>query len=183
MLRELLADAARAGLAFGFLGLMRCPRLARSLGEAVAAGELPRFSEHADLDAALEWCEVGLLGRRASAARAEPPLEAHAALRGLDGEDLRRLVTLAERREWAPRQVVVREGEAAEEFFLLVAGRLSVFAARPSGELHRLATLLPGASFGESALMRALLASLLRSSIAISARLTRELAAARSPPT
>jgi CRP-like cAMP-binding protein len=109
----------------------------------------------------------------------------------------------------------VREGEPAEAVFLLVAGRLSVLAPAPDGQLRRLATLTRGASFGEAALVEratrtarvraeepsvcwalprekieaelagrpelraALLGSLLRSSVAIASRLTRELAAAR----
>jgi glutaminase len=217
ILCELLADAARAQLAFSCVGLARHARLARSLGEAVAAGELPHFAQHADLDAALEWCEQRLLGDGAtSAAQAELALEQHEALAALEPEDLRAVAALAERRELAPRQIVVREGDPADEVFLLVAGRLSVLASSPDGQLHRLATLSPGMSFGESALaqrgtrtalvradepsvcwalrrdaleaasrerprlMTALLGSLLRSAIAVSARLTRELAAARS---
>ena len=218
MLRELLVDAARAGLALGFVGLTRCARLARSLGEAVAAGSSRTFRSTPISTPRSSGARRACWARALRATDAELVLEAHPALRGLDAEDARRVAALAERRELSPRQVVVREGEAAEELFLLVAGRMSVFAAKPSGELHRLATLLPGASFGESALlergtrtalvradepsvcwalrrdaleaasaerprlMRALLGSLLRSSIAISARLTRELAAARSAP-
>jgi len=220
VLHELLADAAGAGLAFSFVGLARQPRLARSLGEAVAAGELPHFPQHADLDAALEWCEERLLGESA-VVRGPPgelPLEAHEALRGLDAEELRCVVALAERRELAPRQVVMREGDPSEDLFLLVSGRMGVFAASSDGHLRRLAVLSPGASFGESALlergtrtalvraeepsvcwalrrdaleaasaarprlMNALLRSLLRSAIGVSARLTRELAAARAGP-
>ncbi|HEY8121224.1 MAG TPA: glutaminase A [Myxococcota bacterium] len=216
ILCELLAGAARAQLAFSCVGLARHARLARSLGEAVASGALPHFAQHADLDAALEWCEQRLLGEGASAPQTELALEQHEALAGLEPEDLRAVVALAERRELAPRQIVVREGDAAEEVFLLAAGRLSVLASSADGQLHRLATLSPGMSFGESALvqrgtrtalvradepsvcwalrrdalegasrerprlMTALLGSLLRSAIAVSARLTRELAAARS---
>ena len=66
----------------------------------------------------------------------ELELEAHDALRGL-----------------APREIVVREGDPSDEIFLLVAGRLSVFATSPTGQLQRLTTLSPGMSFGESALL------------------------------
>ncbi len=217
IVRELLSAGGEGGPALSFVGLVRQPRLARTLGEAVALGEIARLLQHADLDAALEWCEDQLLASCAKAGPAdEVPLETHAALQGLDAEDLRCVLALAERRELAPRQIVVREGEPAEEIFLVVAGRLSVFAASADGELRRLATLSPGTTFGESALvargvrtalvradepsvcwvlrrdaleaasaerprlMSALLASLLGSSLAVVARLTRELADARS---
>jgi glutaminase len=154
VLRELLADAAKAGLAFTLVGLARHARLARSLGEAVAAGELPHFPQHASLDAALEWCEQLLLEEGSARAPAvELPLAEHAALAGLAPEELSLVESLAERRELAPRQIVVREGEPSEELFLVAAGRLSVFAASPDGELRRLSTLAPGVTFGESALV------------------------------
>jgi glutaminase len=154
VLRELLEGAAEAGLHFAFVGLDRHARLARSLGEAVAAGALPHFPQHANLDAALEWCEERLLAEASPRSPArELALAEHAALAGLAPEELGRLTALAERRELAARQIVVREGEPSEELFLVAAGRLSVFATSPNGELRRLSTLSPGMSFGESALL------------------------------
>jgi glutaminase len=152
LLRDLLTDAAN--LSFSFVGLGRHARLERSLGEAVAAGALPHFPRHADLDAALEWCEEKLLGMNGGAApEVELPLAEHETLRGLSPEDLECVLALAERRELAPRQIVVREGEPADEIFLLVAGRLGVYASSADGQLRRLSTLSRGTSFGESALV------------------------------
>ncbi len=154
VLRELLEGAAQSGLALSFVGLPKQPRLARSLGEAVASGELPHFPQHPDLDAALEWCEDVLLGPRPTGADAvELALDTHPSLRGLDSEALRCVVALAERRELAPQELVWREGDPSEEFWLVVSGRLSVLAASPDGRLRRLSTLLPGTSFGETALI------------------------------
>ncbi len=219
VLRELLAGAAASGLEFSFVGLARHARLARALGEAVAAGAFPHFPQHADLDAALEWCEERLLSEcGAQPSPEELPLASHEALQSLAPEELACVAALAERRALAPREVVVREGDPSEELFLLVAGRLSVFASSPNGQLRRLSTLSPGMSFGESALVErgtrtarvradepsvcwvlrrdaleaagaqhphllpALLGTLLRSAIGVSARLTRELALARGGP-
>ena len=154
VLRELLEGAVQSGLSFSFVGLAQQLRLARSLGEAVASGALPHFPQHPDLDAALEWCEESLLGpRKASDDAAELALDTHAALRGLDADELRCVVELAERRELAPRELVWREGDPSIELWLLVSGRLSVLAASPDGQLRRLSTLLPGMSFGETALL------------------------------
>lgn len=219
VLGDLLADAAADGVAFAFVGLGRHPRLARHLGELVAAGRLAHFPQLADLDTALEWCEDRLLGPASPAPPTlELALEDHPALRALDEAERRELRLLAERRVIEPRRIVAREGDPADELWLVVAGRLDVLAAHPSGELRRLTTLAPGSSFGESALLsegrrtasvraeapsvcwtlhrdrleeagrrtprllHGLLASLLGSAMEINARLTRDLAAARTMP-
>ncbi len=154
VLRELLASAADAGIAFSFVGLARHARLARSLGEAVAEGLFPHPPQHTDLDTALEWCEERILASAEFPATVgELAFESLEALRGLDPADRRRVAELAVRREIEPREAVVREGDPSEEIFLLVAGRLSVFATSPTGQLRRLTTLSPGMTFGESALI------------------------------
>jgi len=154
LMGELFADAAGTGLAFGFVGLDRHSSLARRLGESVAAGTFPHFPRFPDVDAALEWCEEQILAASDSTAFVgELPLEAHEALRGLAPEELLHVAALAERRELSAREVVIREGDPADALFLLVAGRLDVFATSPTGQLRRLTTLAPGMSFGESALL------------------------------
>lgn len=54
-----------------------------------------------------------------------------------------------ERRGFAPRALVVRKGEPADELFVLVRGELSVLVDAASGRLRRLATPSPGMGFGE----------------------------------
>jgi glutaminase len=215
ILRELLIGGVGVGREFALVGLARHAQLERRLGEAVANGSLPRLAQYAELDAALEWCENRLLGAHGAASADAPELSLaeHELLGGLDAEQLRCVAQLAERREFAPRQFVVREGDPANELFLLVRGGLSVLASGPNGELRRLATLSPGMTFGETALvergarsafvradsvavcwvlpcaalesasrarpglMIALLGNVLRSSLQIVSRLSRELAA------
>lgn len=154
VLRALLGAAAGLGVELAFVGLAPHTRLSRGLGEAVAEGLFAHFPQPADLDAALEWCEERLLldydGPRG---KAELALGEVDALRGLDPGELACLASLVTRRELAPREILVREGDPAAEIFLLVAGRLDVFATTPTGELRRLTTLAPGATFGESALV------------------------------
>jgi len=150
---EQLAAGVEEGREHALVGLARHARLARSLGEAVAQGTLPHLPQLADLDAALEWCEAKLLGERTAAEESELALAQHEALRGLEPDELRCILELAERRELAARQIVVREGEPADAIFLLVRGRLSVLGANAAGQLGRLSTLSAGMSFGESALV------------------------------
>ena len=150
-----MIGGAAAGREFAVVGLARHSRLERGLGAAVVDGSLPRLVQYAELDAALEWCENRLLSEHGAAPADGPelPLAEHELLRGLDAEDLLAVANLALRREFAPRQLLVREGELADELFLLVRGGLSVLASGPDGELRRLATLSPGMSLGESALL------------------------------
>jgi CRP-like cAMP-binding protein len=56
------------------------------------------------------------------------------------------------RREFAPRQMIVRPGEAADAVLLLVRGEVSVLIDTAGGRMHRLATLSAGMAFGEPAL-------------------------------
>jgi len=155
ILGELLHASAEAGPELMFVGLSRHPRLARSLGDAVARSVLPQLSQFDELDAALEACEERLLGRGRGArgVESELPLAEHELLAGLDPSDLRWVLETAERREIAARQIVVREGDPADEVFMLVRGSLSVFASSGDGQLRRVSTLCAGMSFGESALV------------------------------
>jgi CRP-like cAMP-binding protein/cytochrome P450 len=72
---------------------------------------------------------VGLMGRRAMAntlGRALPDLDAAA---------VRRLAAVGTTRTFAPGETIVRQGEAADRFFLLVRGRVEVSVAAADGEI------------------------------------------------
>jgi ABC-type lipoprotein export system ATPase subunit len=71
--------------------------------------------------------------------------------------DLVQLGSTAERwtpRRYAPGQVVVRQGERADRFFIIVRGDAEVLIERPDGEPIHVNTLEPGQYFGEIALVR-----------------------------
>ena len=69
-------------------------------------------------------------------------------LSDLDFEQLERLADVAEIEYWKPGEVIVREGETAREFFVLLSGRASTaIEGREVSELH------PGDAFGEIALI------------------------------
>lgn len=153
--RELLIGSVDSGRDFACVGLSQHPRLARSLGEAVAYRALPHLLQYGELDSALEWCESELLSEHGARGvqRTELPLAEHELLQGLDPADLLFIANLAERREFAARQLVVRQGDPADDLFLLVRGQLSVLASEQGAELRRLSTLSPGMGFGETALV------------------------------
>jgi len=69
-------------------------------------------------------------------------------LRGLEFAQLERLADAAEIEDWQPGEVIVREGETASDFFVLLMGR-----ARTAIEGRQVSELLPGDAFGEIALI------------------------------
>ena len=79
------------------------------------------------------------------------PLAEHEALRGLSKDELRELETRLERKTYAPGQVIVRRGEAADRLYFLTRGEVSVAAELANGQQKRLSTLSAGSIFGELA--------------------------------
>ncbi len=63
---------------------------------------------------------------------------------------LRRIARLAEAREYAPGELIIREGEPANAFYILVAGRAQVLRGKRSAPVT---TLRVGDFFGEMALL------------------------------
>lgn len=70
-------------------------------------------------------------------------------LAGLPGQTLARLGERMQRRELAPGEAVVRQGEEADRFYVVLSGMLSVRQA----ERGERGVLRPGDYFGEVALM------------------------------
>jgi CRP-like cAMP-binding protein len=70
----------------------------------------------------------------------------------LDDAGRLRLLEAAERRHASAGEVVCREGEKGDQFFVLLAGRVAV-VADDFGSERRIAELGPGAFFGEMAMV------------------------------
>jgi glutaminase len=134
----------------GPLGPLR-RRLARSGSRARA----PLI--FADRDDALEWCENQILG--AASAPPEPTRYAVGALdifRGLDDEQLRLVEALAQPLVFEAGETIMREGDPARLFFVITRGAASVRIAvsgDSGGRKARIASIGPGVSFGEMALL------------------------------
>ena len=98
---------------------------------------------------------AGVPGLRTLAHRTVPPADTLALLRGADvlaslpGLCLERLSVVAARWAVEPGEEVVREGESAEQFFVVAEGELDVVV---QGAVVR--RLVRGDSFGEVALLR-----------------------------
>jgi CRP-like cAMP-binding protein len=71
----------------------------------------------------------------------------------MDPDVVERLRASLERREYRPGDALVRQGEPAEELFLVTGGRLSVWVPIGAGDARRLATLEAGGMVGELAFL------------------------------
>lgn len=69
----------------------------------------------------------------------------------LDRDGQRRLAQIAKEIRFSPGTVVMQEGEEGQAFFLLLTGMLRVEAADYTESNRHVATLMPGAVFGEIA--------------------------------
>jgi glutaminase len=147
-------DVAATGGATVFAPVRVDHEWAGRIREAAGPGAPVHF--FAEMDAALEWCEDGVLeaaGRDPTAAAAEVPFEAHPLVAGLEGHELQALAKLARRLEFAPGERIASQDEPADQVFLLCSGRVEVSVGGPAGARHRLASLDPGTTFGEQALL------------------------------
>jgi len=153
LLHDLIAAAREDGSEVALAGLLRHPRLRRMLDVSRANTPAVRFVVCDDLDTALEWCEDRLLDARPHECNRELRLDEHDYLRGLVPPDFDTVTSLMERREFGPGELVVREGDPADELFLIVRGEMSVFTENVDGRVRRLSTLSVGMGFGESALV------------------------------
>jgi glutaminase len=137
MLRDLDASLHMAGKRLAFVDADR-----------EFASDVPRFD---DRDSATEWAENLLLGEHSST-RERVELAECQLCEGLSSAQLAHLAGLLERRALAAGELAVRAGDPADEMFILTSGELSVMAEPEAGR-HRLATLAPGATFGELAIV------------------------------
>lgn len=74
---------------------------------------------------------------------------------GLGGEDIAALATICNMRALRKREVLFREGERAEGFFVIQSGQISIQRARLDGRAQIIHVFGPGDSFAEAALARA----------------------------
>jgi glutaminase len=155
ILADLIVDLDAHGKQLALVAAAEHPRLLRRLEEVLAASEgAARLVTFPDTDRALEWCERQLLA-------SDPTPAAEAAL-PLDGHDLTRDFTVAELASFAamltaqrfePGGLMLRQGDPPDGLYLLLHGEASVTIDLPSGRRKRLATVSPGMSVGELAVV------------------------------
>jgi MFS superfamily sulfate permease-like transporter len=109
-----------------------------------------------DLDSALEWMEEKSLLLHADR-RSQADVLALGEidfLAGIEERDLDRLREVLTRREFAPGEIICREGEEGDRMWLLAKGSVSVRLTSADGREHtRIASLARGTTVGEMALV------------------------------
>jgi glutaminase len=127
--------------------------LAAELSVEADAGSVRLFK---DTDAALEWCESQLLTRFAyDATRPKFALTQLDLFKGLSSAECRLIETIVRPLMFEKGDVIIREGSDANLFFVLASGSVSVQITVPglSERKKRVASIGPGLSFGEMALL------------------------------
>lgn len=154
ILAELVRTFAAHGKQLLFSHLQNHPRFRRFLEETASLDEQARATMFAELDLALEWCETKLIAqhKEGSTPRGVAPLAQHQLCQGLQETDVAYLESLMERECFNPAELIIRKGEAARKLYFLMRGEVSVIVELANGQQKRLATILPGMGFGESAI-------------------------------
>lgn len=91
--------------------------------------------------------------RSARVADVERALACVPLFKPLSHELLHELATQTERRLYAPREVVIQQGDDGEELFIVEQGKLEVLVERLDGAMEHVATLGPRDFFGEMSLL------------------------------
>jgi glutaminase len=148
---RLLAELGPLGKQMVFVANQEHSAFLRALQLELASseqgGELKSFS---DRDPALEWCENRLLATVAPTNGVRSvSLAEHEMCAGFDAKALATLKEMLEPRRYPQGTTIFRQGDRAEEVFLLMSGNVSVIVEMPNGEVRRLSTVSPGMVFGE----------------------------------
>jgi glutaminase len=108
-----------------------------------------------DADAALEWCENQLLAGSSQPGATKFALSEINLFKGLNAEERRLLEAIVQPLVFDKGATIIREGDDANLFFVLARGTVSVQIRVPGqGERKkRVASIGPGLSFGEMALL------------------------------
>lgn len=108
-----------------------------------------------DMDHALEWCESKILLNNPI----ENPEIGHVNLaeqdlcQGLDKNDINKLLAIAKPLTFEAGNTIFHCGDPAKSMFFILNGEVEVLIPTETGFSKRLATLSPGMSFGEMALL------------------------------
>jgi sulfate permease, SulP family len=138
--RKVAQLAGSHGFELVLAGVPEALRGRMERGGVVEAQGVVRYEP--DLDRALERCEDGVLGR------VDTGIGRSEALAGLPGL----LRDRFERVELAEGAILLAQGDAPDDVFVLESGRLRIEVTTPHGVRMRVSTVLPGVMVGEIAL-------------------------------
>lgn len=152
---HLIESYEETGGEIAFSDLDRHPVFADDLNRFREKAGLHPVRTFADLDLALEWCEHGLIEKYGNlVADPELSLAQHGATIGMSPEQIALLARHLDHREYGAGDVIYDESETrVEEMLLITAGKISILVRAGDGESRRVATLSPGMTLGEVAML------------------------------
>ncbi|GAB2519874.1 glutaminase A [Nocardia heshunensis] len=116
----------------------------------------PRGRVFVDRDAATEWCEELILDRHRPPGQECPAaltIDEHPALADLPDDERARLAKEFETRTIARGELIVARDSPRSGLFLILDGRVRFTFTDRDNRRHRLITLTPGLSFGETSML------------------------------
>lgn len=152
---HLIESYEDAGGEIAFSDIDRHPVFADDLARHREEEGLHPVRTFADLDLALEWCEQGLIEKYGNV-ETEPELSLaqHGATIGMSPEQIALLARHLDHRQYEAGDVIYDETETrVQEMLLVTAGKISILVRAGDGEFRRVATLSPGMTLGEVAML------------------------------
>jgi len=152
---HLIESYEEAGGEIAFSDIDRHPIFADDLARHREAEGLHPVRTFRDLDLALEWCEQGLIDRYGDfEADPELSLAQHGATIGMSPEQISLLAKHLDHRQYETGDVIYDETETeVHEMLLVTAGKISILLRADDGDRRRVATLSPGMTLGEVAML------------------------------
>lgn len=149
MLKELFETLAGLDIRILLSGARRRPEIPAALADLPAGGS--RKMVFSLLDEAIEWAEDQIIFQRGgfSHLRTSVDLTVQKLLAGLTDAEIAAIREAGEQRRYEPGTRIITSGESAASLFFLSSGMVSA----QLGNGTRIATMMPGTTFGEMALI------------------------------
>ncbi|HMT05894.1 MAG TPA: glutaminase A [Solirubrobacterales bacterium] len=152
---HLVESYEETGGEIAFSDIDRHPLFADALSRQRDQDGIHPVRTFADLDLALEWCEQGLIDRYGDIdPDPELGLAQHGATIGMSPEQITLLASHLDHRDYEAGDLIYDETETAvHEMLLVTSGKISVLIRTEGGDHRRVATLSPGMTLGEVAML------------------------------
>jgi len=157
ILLEINSELNRAGKWLVLSAAHPGDAIGQQLEKAGVISEIGADNLFRDTDRAIEWAEDELLRSEGvvAAPQSEVPFAQSSIGTGLSAEHLAAVEKHLERIEYQQGQVIFREGDPANEFFVIAKGSASAHLRPADGSDVRLMSFAPGTVFGELAFLDA----------------------------
>lgn len=146
---QLLLKLAHIGKELVFTNCASYPELERYMRRHLQHRSDAAWQSFDD-DFALEYCEDRIL-QRSEGMPAPTPLESFELFDRLSSDEIAIIGSRLVRQRYRKGDTIIRQGESANQLYLLAEGQVSIKITLPDGKIKRLATLSPGLVFGEMA--------------------------------